>query len=73
MSQPDPLVNIPRLETVRDAYKAELQDTIEDYVSEMATFRRIKETNTDEDILYIITGIIMDELTIMHHYRKELL
>jgi hypothetical protein len=73
MNQVDLLANIPRLSTIREALNAELVDTIAFYVSEMATLRRIKETTTDPEIEDEITGIIMDELTIIDHYRRELL
>ena len=67
-----PSVEIQRLETIREAYHAELLDTIQFYVSEMATLRRIKETTTDQDVKDEITGIIMDELTLINRYREEL-
>ena len=69
----DPLAEIPRLETIKTAYLAELQDTINFYVAEMSTFRRIKEMTHDEDVKDEITGIIQEELTIIEHYRRELL
>lgn len=72
-NQPDPLVNIPRLETIMQAYQAELRDTIEFYVSDIARLRRIKETAVDNKIKELVTGIIQDEITIMYYYRKELL
>jgi len=66
-------VEIPRLETIREAYKAEMLDSIKFYINEMATLRRIKEHSRDQDIKDEITGIIMDEITIINHYREELL
>ena len=59
--------------TVRQNYMGELHDAINFYVSEMAALRRIKETTQDDDIRDAITGIIMDELTIIEGYRRELL
>ena len=64
---------MPKLETIREAYHAELRDTIEMYVSEMDTLRRIKETIQDQEIKDAITGIIMDEITLINRYRGELL
>jgi len=58
---------------IKPAYLWELQESIELYVEEMATLRRIKETTKDDDLRDAITGIIQDELTIMSSYRKELL
>jgi len=55
------------------AYQAELEDTINFYVSDIARLRRIKETTVDDRIKELVTGIIQDEITIMDHYRKELL
>lgn len=66
-------LEIPRLETIWDAYLAELRDTIEFYASEMATLRRIKEITQDQDVNDAITGIIQTELTIINYYRRELL
>jgi hypothetical protein len=68
-----PLVEIPRLETIREAYQTELLESIEFYVSEMATMRRTKEITTEQNIRDAITGIIMDELTLINRYREELL
>jgi hypothetical protein len=68
-----PLDEIIRLSTIHEAYLAELRDVIEFYALEMATLRRIKETSPDEEIRDEITGIIMDELTIIGQYRRELL
>jgi hypothetical protein len=72
INQIAPSVEMQRLETIHQAYLSELQDTIEFYVSEMATLRRIKETSTDQDVRDEITGIIQDELTTISHYRREL-
>ena len=72
MKNPDHLVEITRLDTIRVAYLLELQDTINFYVAEMATLRRIKETTLDENVKDVITGIIQDELTIIEGYRREL-
>lgn len=71
-NQTTPSVEIQRLETIKDAYHAELRDTIEFYVSEMATLRRIKESTAAEEVKDEITGIIQDELTIIESYRREL-
>lgn len=56
-----------------EVYKSELLDTIQYYASELATWRRLKENTQDQDIKDAITGIIQDELTIIEHYRRELL
>jgi hypothetical protein len=64
---------IPKLETIREAYLAELIDTIEFYVLEMGVFSRIKEASQDQEIKNALAGLIMDELTIIDRYREELL
>ncbi len=68
-----PLVKQPRIKTLEEIEADEFKDTIALYVSEIAVLRRIREQSRDLEINEAITGIIQDELTIMHHYRRELL
>lgn len=58
---------------IREVYLDELRQAIELYAEEMAVLRRIKETSKDQEIKDEITGIIQDEITLITHYRRELL
>jgi hypothetical protein len=58
-------------EHIRAAYALDRRDDIEDFQREVGIFTRIKERAKDPEVKAVLTGLIMDLLTLIHEYLEE--
>jgi hypothetical protein len=65
--------NQPTPHSLKSIYLQDIQEDLTEFSQEIGLFRRLKESSPDQEVKDAITGIIQDEIHIIHHYRKELL